>query len=151
MKHHHRMSTSFTSGLAAVLLAVGVSFAQTPTTGEKSKTSQAKAPAGEWQTIFNGKDLTGWKHHCSYYEYKGLELREFFVEDGQLKTHPKEGDRWGVYLAFEEPLRNFEISYEVRSPDDATQRAVLRAVLPAKGEHHHAMLGLRLYQPGWQL
>jgi hypothetical protein len=43
-----------------------------------SLTAASQAPSGEWKQLFDGKDLTGWKH---------VGPGEMTVEDGLIRTH----------------------------------------------------------------
>jgi putative component of toxin-antitoxin plasmid stabilization module len=56
----------------------------------------------EWVSLFNGKDLTGWKIH-------GTEL--WFVKDGKLICESGPDKKYG-YLATEKKFKNFELKLE---------------------------------------
>src|SRR5438045_9703991 len=61
------------SGVGVLLVALGV-MAGHSQTSEKSATVKSKT----WRQLFNGKDLTGWKH---------VGPGEDTVEDGMIHTH----------------------------------------------------------------
>jgi len=66
--------------LAVIFLCVstsGQSVAIIRKASKQEKTRQAE-PKGEWRQLFNGKDLTGWKHVGPGSQY---------VEDGMIKSH----------------------------------------------------------------
>ncbi len=56
----------------------------------------------EWASLFNGKDLSGWKIH-------GTEL--WFVKDGKLICKSGPDKKYG-YLATEKKFKNFELKLE---------------------------------------
>ncbi|MEQ1859073.1 MAG: DUF1080 domain-containing protein [Chthoniobacteraceae bacterium] len=68
------------------------------------------APAGEWQAIFNGKDLTGWKPN--------RQPEAFTVVDGAIRTHATEPYAHLFYVGDGSPeagrFKNFEIEATVR-------------------------------------
>ena len=66
--------------LAVIFLCVSIScksVAIIRKASKQEKTRQAE-PKGEWRQLFNGKDLTGWKHVGPGSQY---------VEDGMIKSH----------------------------------------------------------------
>ena len=86
----------------------------------------AEPPAGKWQQLFNGKDLTGWTP-----KVKGFELGEnhadtFRVEDGILKVAydkyqgPFRG-RFG-HLFYEKPFSNYVLRVEYRFVGEQAER-----------------------------
>lgn len=64
---------------------------------------QPKTPVGEWQTMFNGKTLEGWKTSTENPE-------SFVVEDGTIKCS---GER--SHLFYKGDFKNFEFEAEVKT------------------------------------
>jgi len=73
--------------------------------------------SAQWESIFNGKDLTGWTP-----KFKGHELGEnakdtFRVEEGVLKVAYDNYEEWGSlfgHLFFEEELSHYKLRLEYR-------------------------------------
>ncbi len=71
-----------------------------------------------WQTMFNGKDLSGWTTKIHHYEVADNHADTFRVEDEMIKVRydKYEGDfndRFG-HLYFDEPYSYFHLSMEYR-------------------------------------
>jgi len=79
--------------------------------------AEESAEAPKWESIFNGKDLTGWTP-----KFKGYELGEnakdtFRVEDGLLKVSYENYEEWGGlfgHLFYEEELSHYKLRVEYR-------------------------------------
>ncbi|MBK1833142.1 DUF1080 domain-containing protein [Roseibacillus ishigakijimensis] len=77
----------------------------------------AEEASGEWKSLFNGKDLTGWTP-----KFKGYELGEnakdtFRVEDGLLKVCYDNYEKWGSlfgHLFYEKELSHYKLRVEYR-------------------------------------
>lgn len=88
---------------------------------EVAATDAAEASEGEWQSLFNGKDLTGWTP-----KFKGFELGEnpkntFRVEDGILKVSYDQYENWGNlfgHLFYESELSHYKLRVEYRFTGD---------------------------------
>ncbi len=66
---------------------------------------QSDKPSGEWETIFNGETLNGWK--------KSVENpQSFLVEDGAIKCSGKR-----AHLFYKGDYKNFEFETEVRTSE----------------------------------
>lgn len=80
-----------------------------------------KADQGQWVSLFNGKDLTGW-----YIKIKGSELNvnyknTFRVEDGLLKVRYDEYDKFnGEYghIFYNKPFSHYKLRIEYRFVGD---------------------------------
>jgi hypothetical protein len=79
--------------------------------------AQPAPAAGEWKSLFNGKDLAGWTP-----KIRGFELGENFgntfrVEDGVLKVsydqYEEFGNRFG-HLFYQTPFSNYKFRLEYR-------------------------------------
>lgn len=92
----------------------------------------AQEPAGEWQKLFNGKDLTGWTP-----KVKGFDVGENFgdtfrVEDGVLRvsydkyTGPFRG-RFG-HLFYNQPFSNYVLRIEYRFVGEQAERGPAWAI-----------------------
>lgn len=78
-----------------------------------SRTVGLAGEAGEWQSLFNGKDLTGWRAN--------LLPESFSVENGAIKAHCQDPNRLKSHLFYvgderEELVRfkNFELEATIR-------------------------------------
>jgi hypothetical protein len=83
---------------------------QTKITGE-TKSSSQQENAGEWRQLFNGKDLTGWKHVGPGSQY---------VEDGLIKSH----GGMGLLYWTGEKFGNCTIHVEFRMRDNNSNSGV---------------------------
>lgn len=104
------------------MLAVLFAFAL-PTGAEDAKPA-ALTPApefkpGEWVSLFNGKDLTGWTPKIRYSELGDNYSNTFRVEDGLLKVrydgggYEQYGERFG-HLFYQKPFSNYRFRVEYR-------------------------------------
>ena len=90
-----------------------------------ASTQAFAAAAGEWQSLFNGKDLSGWEPYVSYQpetnEYNLVSKHKprgvnndpkkvFSVVDGLLRVS---GEEWGGLTSLEE-FENFHLKFEVK-------------------------------------
>lgn len=100
--------------LANVALAIAtVSFL----TGSGNTEERTLTESGEWQSLFNGKDLTGWTP-----KFKGHDLgvnakNTFRVEDGLLKVSYENYEEWGSlfgHLFYERELSHYKLRVEYR-------------------------------------
>ena len=93
------------------LAGAGFVFAE-PVTKPMTEESE-----GEWVSLFNGKDLTGWTP-----KFKGHDLGEnakntFRVEDGLLKVSYENYEKWGDlfgHLFYERELSHYKLRVEYR-------------------------------------
>jgi hypothetical protein len=84
--------------------------------------SRADEPAGEWQQLFNGRDLAGWTPKIRGYDAGENYADTFRVEDGVLKVayDKYDGpfkDRFG-HLFYEKPFSNYVLRVEYRFVGD---------------------------------
>jgi hypothetical protein len=94
-------------GLALVLFALSVS----------SRAAAEPADQGEWISLFNGKDLTGWKVKIKGYDLNDNFGDTFRVKDGVLKVvydkYATFDSRFG-HLFYEKPFSNYVLRLEYR-------------------------------------
>ncbi|HUT33422.1 MAG TPA: DUF1080 domain-containing protein [Planctomycetota bacterium] len=78
-------------------------------------------PEGEgWLSLFNGKDLTGWK-------FKGGTNTSWSVENGELvNTKPTEKGKRGVDIFTEQTSRDFQLHIEFKVPKGGNSGVYLR-------------------------
>lgn len=81
---------------------------------------KAQTP-GDWQPLFNGKDLTGWTAKIRGHELGDDPYRTFRVEDGLLTVSYENYDafdnRFG-HLFYERPFESYELHVEYRFTGD---------------------------------
>lgn len=76
-------------------------------------------PAGQWVSLFNGKDLTGWTPKIRYCELGDNFSNTFRVEDGLLKVrydgpgYAQYGERFG-HLFFKDTFSHYRLRVEYR-------------------------------------
>lgn len=89
--------------LSAVLLATAFVFKSFAKDADESA-----APEG-FKSIFNGKDLTGWKGLEGYWE----------VKDGMIIGHETKENSKQTFLIYEKPVKDFELhlKYKFATPD----------------------------------
>lgn len=81
--------------------------------------ADSKYPKGEWVTLFNGKDLTGWTPKIRYCDLGENFENTYRVEDGLLKVryegagYSKFGERFG-HLFFKDSFSNYRLRIEYR-------------------------------------
>lgn len=99
-------------------------------------TSTAFGDKGEWKTLFNGKDLTGWKAN--------ILPESFTVEDGAIKAHCKDpllrkshlfytGDNGGEFVLF----KNFEFEATVRCEPGSNSGVFFHTDEAIRDDKHH--------------
>lgn len=78
-------------------------------------------PAGEWVSMFNGKDLTGWTPKIRYSKFGENTGNTFRVADGMLSVRYDEYEEFGQkfgHLFFEKPFSNYRMRVEYRFVGD---------------------------------
>lgn len=76
-------------------------------------------PKGEWVSLFNGRDLTGWTPKIRYYELGNNNGDTFRVRDGLLQVrydgggYEKFGEKFG-HLFFKDSFSNYRFRVEYR-------------------------------------
>ncbi|MEZ6127731.1 MAG: DUF1080 domain-containing protein [Planctomycetaceae bacterium] len=97
--------------LCTLLLSVTISVA----TGSKAADPEFKT--GEWVSLFNGKDMTGWTPKIRYSKLGENYGNTFRVEDGLLKVrydqYSEFGERFG-HLFYEKEFSNYRFRVEYR-------------------------------------
>ena len=97
-----------------LLLACGSEAAQATTEEEDSES---------WETIFNGKDLTGWDIKIAGYPVNENPRNTFVVEDSMLRVNYAEYDSFDNlygHLYYQEPLSHYKFRFEYRFTGDQT-------------------------------
>ena len=83
--------------------------------------AQETAAKSEWKSLFNGKDLTGWKVKIKGYDLNDNFGDTFRVEDGVLKVSYDEYDKFGArfgHLFYEKPYSHYVLRVEYRFVGD---------------------------------
>jgi hypothetical protein len=91
---------------------------------------QAQA-AGEWVSLFNGKDLTGWKVYNGKPEVWGVESGLLYCKGGG-----------GGWLMTEKEFADFELRFEFRLPKMGNSGVALRA--PLQGDPAYQGMEIQL-------
>ena len=95
----------------------------------------------DFQTLFNGKDLTGWQG-------MGGPMTNWEIKDGVLSCTGKGGSAW---LATKEEFANFELQLEYNIPENGNSGVFIRA--PKNGAPWVAGLEIQVlddYGPKWK-
>jgi hypothetical protein len=102
-------------GAVAVLSSSG--FAPSSLGDEKAPAGEKKFPVGEWVSLFNGKDLTGWTPKIRFHEAGDNFANTFRVEDGLLQVrydgYEKFDETFG-HLFYETPFSHYKFRVEYR-------------------------------------
>ncbi len=81
---------------------------------------KSKELGGEWQTLFNGKDIDGWIPKIHHHEVGDNFAQTFRVKDGVLQVnydgYPEFNNRYG-HLFYKEPFSSFHLTFEYRFTD----------------------------------
>jgi hypothetical protein len=112
------------SGFAALAAAASLALlgACTPKTAPVPFT----APAGNWVSLFNGKDLDGWTVKIAGHDVGDNYRDTFRVEDGLLKVSYRQYDQFGgrfASLFFNKPLSHYWLRVQYRFTGDAAPGA----------------------------
>ncbi len=84
-------------------------------------TGQNRPKENEWFSLFNGKDLTGWKIKITGYELDQNYKDTFRVEDGILKVCYDKYERFNGefgHLFYEQPFSHYRLRIEYRFVGD---------------------------------
>ncbi|WP_197170879.1 3-keto-disaccharide hydrolase [Novipirellula aureliae] len=93
-------------------------FAQSP---DRSQSVAASQPTGEWISLFNGKDLSGWIPKIRFFKLGENHANTFRVEDGLLKVRYdgyEAFDQKFGHLFYEKPFSNYRFRVEYRFVGD---------------------------------
>jgi len=91
--------------------------------GAEPEVADGKYPKGEWISLFNGKDLTGWTPKIRFCELGENFGNTYRVEDGLLKVryngagYEKFEERFG-HLFFKDSFSNYRLRIEYRFVGD---------------------------------
>jgi len=103
-------------------------------------TSPLLAEVGEWQSLFNGKNLSGWRAN--------ILPESFTVEDGIIKAHCKDPDLRKSHLFFvgdkKEGLvsfKNFELEVTTRSDPNSNSGIFFHTDMIRRDEKEHLRNG----------
>lgn len=95
---------------------ITVSFLISCSTGYEEK----RIGTNEWQTIFNGEDLSGWTPKIHHHEVGENYAQTFQVKEGLLQVNYDEyqgfNERYG-HLFYQEPFSSFHLKWEYRFTD----------------------------------
>ncbi|MAT15011.1 MAG: glycosyl hydrolase [Planctomyces sp.] len=83
-----------------------------------------KADEGEFVSLFNGKDLTGW-HHTDGATVETENITGYVVDDGIVRC-----DKGGKFLYTPEKYKNFVFKLEYRLPPAGNNGVGIRANVP---------------------
>jgi hypothetical protein len=88
---------------------------------------------GDWQSLFNGKDLTGWKNYGS---------EEWVVEDGIIvgKSGPKKSEG---YLATEKIWKDFRVRGQFKMLGDGNYGLFYHSSIKLRDEVIPLFRGIR--------
>jgi hypothetical protein len=107
--------------LVASIVVVAASDASPAAASEPA--SRPDYPVGEWVSLFNGKDLTGWSPKIRYSPFGENYSNTFRVEDGLLKVrydgggYEKFGERFG-HLFHKDRFSHYRFRVEYRFVDE---------------------------------
>ncbi len=87
------------------------------TANTPAQATAQEEPSGDFKSIFNGKDLSGWKVY-------GTE--KWYVEDGLLICESGPDAAYG-YLATEKPYKNFVLELEFKQEADGNSGVFFRS------------------------
>lgn len=110
---NNRINPSRVTGRAAgALLFIGLTAC--------SATEQSRN-SGEWQSLFNGKDLDGWVVKIHHHEVGDNYADTFRVVDGVIQVNYEDysdgfGERFG-HLFYEQPFSSYHLKFEYRFTD----------------------------------
>jgi len=96
------------------------------------------AHAEEWQTLFNGKDLTGWR--ANFYP------ESWSVVDGTIRTRATTASSHLFFVADKPegefvPFTNFVLEMAVRSEPDSNSGIIFHTDFKAPNKEHHLATG----------
>lgn len=78
---------------------------------------KVQAQEFDWQPLFNGKDLNGWKPKITGHQYGDDPYRTFRVEEGVIKVSYEQykefGGKFG-HLFYKEPFKDYRLRLEYR-------------------------------------
>lgn len=100
-------------------IALMLACQPTATTEQQATDSTPVSEVAEWTSIFNGKDLTGWKIH-------GTE--KWNVQEGLLVCESGPDAEYG-YLATEKIYKDFELKLEFKQDADGNSGVFFRSSL----------------------
>ena len=88
--------------------------------GTNRFTEPLEAGKAQWESIFNGKDLTGWEAKVAGYPAGENPRNTFRVEDGMLRVSYADYDSFDNlfgHLYYREPLSHYKLRFEYRFVD----------------------------------
>ncbi|GAB3218548.1 DUF1080 domain-containing protein [Algoriphagus aestuariicola] len=111
--------------LLALLFAAGIAVSCSSEASKVGKTEALETPAPitseEWQTLFNGKDLSGWIPKIHHHDAGENFANTFRVEDGAILVSYQDygpfEERYG-HLFYEKPFASFHLKWEYRFTDE---------------------------------
>ena len=79
--------------------------------------AQKRAEKEEWQSLFNGKDLTGWDLKISGHEINDNYKNTFLVENGMMRVNYKEYQNFDAkygHIYYKTPYSHYRVRFEYR-------------------------------------
>jgi hypothetical protein len=106
-----------------------------------TRTSTSSPPADGWVSIFNGRDLAGWRPNRT--------PGAFTVTDGVLRVNALEGSSHAFYVGEEtgtfKRLKNFELEMEIRSEPSSNSGIYVHSdPATAQGREHFLNKGYEI-------
>ena len=101
-----------------VIVLPSIALAQEPSTTATVEPAKVEViPAGEWVSLFNGKNLEGWTPKIRFHETGDNFANTFRVEDGIMKVrydgYDQFGDKFG-HLFYKDKFSNYRFRVEYR-------------------------------------
>ena len=83
--------------------------------------AQNQSKKEEWQSLFNGKDLTGWDIKIAGQPLNDNYKNTFLVQDGLMRVSYKEYDRFNDkygHIYYKQPFSYYRVRFEYRFQGD---------------------------------
>ena len=111
-----------------------------PTQDDPAPATTSAASEDGFVSIFNGKDLEGWRVYCGRHGYH--------VKDGIITGTAKAGEKNG-FLTWHQPVRNFELQFEVKCDTDLNSGCQIRSAINHKKRGHLNGPQVEIAETGW--
>ena len=103
------------------LCLVAFGFTASAQAADQDEPATGSQPTGEWISLFNGKDLSGWTPKIRFFKLGDNHANTFRVEDGLLKVrydgYEAFDEKFG-HLFYEKPFSNYRFRVEYRFVGD---------------------------------
>lgn len=114
-------SSFFVRAFGLALVGTAAFISSLAIAEEKPAGEEKKYPVGEWVSLFNGKDLTGWTPKIRFHELGDNFANTYRVEDGLLQVrydgYEKFDETFG-HLFYETPFSHYKFRVEYRFVGD---------------------------------